>query len=110
MQRYLYIDPQTKIVVNVVGYVGTPPEFGDAGEYIVLDPTGFTNVGDSFDPAPTLKAAVVDGMDSIIFSELLRLTNELRAAQPALLPKAPLNIAEYKATLVSSAPIPVKEK
>lgn len=76
MKRVLLL--KDGVVQNVVG-------FDDAAEVplemdgcrCAIDPTGSTNAGDAFDE----RELTLDAMDRVVFRELFRLTNELRATR-----------------------------
>ena len=94
MARNLWINGMT--VVNVVDYPDTPPE-SESGFDVFPDPTGFTNVGDTYDATDDRKNRRLDHMDPVIFDELFRLTNESRANE--LIPRGPVTRQQYRAFL-----------
>lgn len=97
MQRFLYV--KAGRVTNVVGYPDgvVPPLLTSEGEDIILDPTGTTSVGDAFDTTSALQDRSIDKVDLLVFKELFRLTNAVRAAQIPALPA--ITAAQYRAFL-----------
>ena len=94
MKRILYV--KNGIVQNVVGFeddAEVPQR--DVGCDLVLDPTGRTHVGDVHD----MRDIALDRVDALIFGELLRLTNAMRAAQVP--PLVAFSAAQYRAFLKS---------
>lgn len=92
MARYLHV--RGTIVVNVVEYPTPPPLVSEEGDDIILDPTGQTNAGDTFDPRPERKERELNRMDPVVFDELFRLTNSDRAQN--IPPRLPLTQEQYR--------------
>lgn len=95
MARYMHVRGST--VVNVVEYPTTPPLLSDEGDDIILDPTGTTNAGATFDATDTRKERRLDRSETVIFQELFRLTNADRAQDSP--PKPALTAAQYRTFL-----------
>jgi hypothetical protein len=77
--RYLHI--RSGRVVNVVEYPDTPPDTEDGAD-IVPAVTGAEAPGDLFDATDAVKTrevAKLEGVNLLIFQEMFRLTNEVRA-------------------------------
>jgi hypothetical protein len=92
MARYMHV--RGTLVVNVVEYPFTPPEKSDEGDEIILDPTGTTDAGETFDPTDTQKDRRIKKTDDWVFNELFRLTNADRAQD--IPPKAALTAQQYR--------------
>lgn len=95
MARYMHVRANT--VVNVVEYPFVPPLVSDEGDDIILDPTGTTNAGATFDATDTRKERRLDRSETVIFQELFRLTNESRAQD--IPPRPQITAAQYRAFL-----------
>lgn len=95
MQRVLFIN--NGIVVNIVAYPDDAVPTTVNGGMVVVDPTGTVNVGDPFDMTATMQDRAIDGVDVLVFRELFRLTNAVRALQTPALP--PITALQYRAFL-----------
>lgn len=103
MTRYIHI--KDGFVTNIVEYPNGPlmengyPRNGDLGELVMVDP-GNINVGSAFDVTDELQNRRFDKLEAIIFFELRRLTNEVRALK-LVFPDPLLTIGQYRAYIKS---------
>lgn len=96
--RYLYV--KSGRIVNVVEHAETPPD-SDDGSDIVAAVTGLEAPGDVFDAADAIKTrevAKLEGVNLLIFQEMFRLTNELRALRS----QSQITRAQYRNALKAS--------
>ena len=93
--RYLYV--VGGVVVNVVEYSVTPPEVDEDGTNIILAITGVENIGDTIDITDVLKERRISKMETVIFQELFRLTNDVRILKG----QATITVNQYKTFIKS---------
>lgn len=98
MARYLLI--KAGLVVNIVDYgAATPPLVTNEGEDVVADVTEISRVGDAFDMTDINKNRYISRIDLVIYAELFRLTNAVRALQ--IPPQPALTAAQYRTFIKS---------
>jgi hypothetical protein len=96
MARFLYV--KNGFITNIVEYgAQTPPLKTDVGEDIVPDLTSAWSVGQAYDVTADLQQRHLDSVDLVVFQELFRLTNLVRALNA----QAPLTAVQYKNFLKS---------
>jgi len=85
------------LITNIVEYPGTPPFETDSGETVVPDLTSSWSVGDPYDVTGDLDDRKIDSVDAVVFGELFRLTNAVRALNS----QAAITKAQYRSFIKS---------